>query len=399
MSSPSVAAFNSDRDIQGGRINEVMKADMVRKVKEMGFDDSVIRSAMKQKLQRSEQYSSVNELLDDIITSDTNIDVPEEETFEVISAAEECKLSAPAESNSDYSDDFLSAEEVSSDCETAESSPDDNSADENTFASTNGTLKELSANSAAQPKQLISKDHIRLVQDITLPSTRRIDERVQKLKYQAHHIDKRVKELKHQTQNELQQNKERQNQVENELRQTKERQKQVENELRQTKEQTKEWQNQMQNELSRAKEQQNQMQSELRRTKKQQNQVQSHIMQTTEQQNQLQNKIMQTKRQQNQMQTELRRTKKEQKQLKSQLRRTAERQNQLPNTSRQGREEEDHQKCTICFDKPVNVAFDPCGHTSCCNVCAQGLSKKDNGFRNCPICRKRINNIIRIYTA
>lgn len=47
-------------------------------------------------------------------------------------------------------------------------------------------------------------------------------------------------------------------------------------------------------------------------------------------------------------------------------------------------------ECKICLIEEFNTVFIPCGHVVACGKCASTL-------RNCPICRKEIGNILRIY--
>ncbi|QBC76092.1 inhibitor of apotosis 3 [Neophasia sp. alphabaculovirus] len=46
--------------------------------------------------------------------------------------------------------------------------------------------------------------------------------------------------------------------------------------------------------------------------------------------------------------------------------------------------------CKICFDAEKTVCFDPCGHVLACGKCATVL-------KDCPMCRAKILNAIRIY--
>lgn len=52
---------------------------------------------------------------------------------------------------------------------------------------------------------------------------------------------------------------------------------------------------------------------------------------------------------------------------------------------------ESHLICKICYENTVNSCFIPCGHAVACVKCALSISK------NCPVCRKAYNNIIRVY--
>ena len=48
--------------------------------------------------------------------------------------------------------------------------------------------------------------------------------------------------------------------------------------------------------------------------------------------------------------------------------------------------------CVVCFEPLVNqYALVPCGHTTVCNGCATGMT-------SCPVCRERVQSIMRIYT-
>ena len=50
--------------------------------------------------------------------------------------------------------------------------------------------------------------------------------------------------------------------------------------------------------------------------------------------------------------------------------------------------------CQICYDKPIDVIYIPCGHARTCEACATRI--KDSG-QPCPYCRKGVANIHRIY--
>ena len=49
-------------------------------------------------------------------------------------------------------------------------------------------------------------------------------------------------------------------------------------------------------------------------------------------------------------------------------------------------------QCAICMEKEANAAIVPCGHAVACVRC---LERCDN----CPVCRKRISSILRIYRS
>ncbi|KAH3765682.1 E3 ubiquitin-protein ligase RNF34 [Pelomyxa schiedti] len=48
--------------------------------------------------------------------------------------------------------------------------------------------------------------------------------------------------------------------------------------------------------------------------------------------------------------------------------------------------------CKICLDRPVNVVLLRCGHLCVCSVCAAVL-------RDCPICRQRIQEVVKVFRA
>ena len=50
--------------------------------------------------------------------------------------------------------------------------------------------------------------------------------------------------------------------------------------------------------------------------------------------------------------------------------------------------------CSICLGENVDSFFDPCGHTACTNCCERNRNYNDN---NCPLCRKDIIKIHKLY--
>jgi len=54
-------------------------------------------------------------------------------------------------------------------------------------------------------------------------------------------------------------------------------------------------------------------------------------------------------------------------------------------------EESDEDLCDICMDAEPTHAFVPCGHRCVCEGCS-------GKFRECPICRQRIQSVIKIFT-
>ena len=53
---------------------------------------------------------------------------------------------------------------------------------------------------------------------------------------------------------------------------------------------------------------------------------------------------------------------------------------------------QEERMCKICMDAEVSVVFLPCGHLSCCAVCA-------NGMDFCPMCRAPIHEKVRTYLS
>ncbi|KAL9239214.1 hypothetical protein vseg_013554 [Gypsophila vaccaria] len=46
--------------------------------------------------------------------------------------------------------------------------------------------------------------------------------------------------------------------------------------------------------------------------------------------------------------------------------------------------------CVICLEQEYNAVFVPCGHMCCCTGCSSQLS-------NCPLCRRRIDQVVRTF--
>ena len=58
------------------------------------------------------------------------------------------------------------------------------------------------------------------------------------------------------------------------------------------------------------------------------------------------------------------------------------------------RKEPAAQTCSVCYTKPVECAFVPCGHVSCCLRCARLVDDADGRY---PICRQEIAMVQRIF--
>ncbi|KAK6943501.1 protein of unknown function DUF4792 [Dillenia turbinata] len=52
--------------------------------------------------------------------------------------------------------------------------------------------------------------------------------------------------------------------------------------------------------------------------------------------------------------------------------------------------------CAICFDAPRDCFFLPCGHCAACFTCGTRIVELDG---NCPICRRKMKKVRRIYTV
>ncbi|KAH7964500.1 hypothetical protein HPB51_027262 [Rhipicephalus microplus] len=58
--------------------------------------------------------------------------------------------------------------------------------------------------------------------------------------------------------------------------------------------------------------------------------------------------------------------------------------------------EEPDDDCRICFEKPIDSVLVKCGHSLTCHECGLKLLKE---APQCPVCRQRIQEVIRIYKA
>lgn len=52
--------------------------------------------------------------------------------------------------------------------------------------------------------------------------------------------------------------------------------------------------------------------------------------------------------------------------------------------------------CVICLDKPVEGACIPCGHMAGCMACLKEIKEKRG---ECPVCRAKINQVVRLYAV
>jgi hypothetical protein len=48
--------------------------------------------------------------------------------------------------------------------------------------------------------------------------------------------------------------------------------------------------------------------------------------------------------------------------------------------------------CSICFDQPKQIVFEPCYHLTCCAQCSNGIS-------SCPICRQDIKTKRQVFIS
>lgn len=52
--------------------------------------------------------------------------------------------------------------------------------------------------------------------------------------------------------------------------------------------------------------------------------------------------------------------------------------------------DQDSKLCRICYDEEFNTVFVPCGHSFACMKCTSTVG-------NCPLCRKSVETILRVY--
>lgn len=59
-------------------------------------------------------------------------------------------------------------------------------------------------------------------------------------------------------------------------------------------------------------------------------------------------------------------------------------------------QDEDQKLCKICLVTNIDTVSIPCGHRSMCNECSQGIMR---GNKQCPICRAKIQQIVKTFDA
>jgi Zinc finger, C3HC4 type (RING finger) len=65
-------------------------------------------------------------------------------------------------------------------------------------------------------------------------------------------------------------------------------------------------------------------------------------------------------------------------------------------TENSNKSEEDVGTCVICLDAPVEGACIPCGHMAGCMGCLREIEEKRG---DCPICRAKINQVLKLYAV
>ncbi|KAF3319866.1 putative E3 ubiquitin-protein ligase XBOS34 [Carex littledalei] len=56
----------------------------------------------------------------------------------------------------------------------------------------------------------------------------------------------------------------------------------------------------------------------------------------------------------------------------------------------------DNSSCIVCFDSQVEAACIPCGHMAGCLACLKKIEAKS---KKCPVCRAKVDQVIKIYTV
>ena len=52
--------------------------------------------------------------------------------------------------------------------------------------------------------------------------------------------------------------------------------------------------------------------------------------------------------------------------------------------------------CAICFEAPIEGACIPCGHMAGCMACLNEIKARKG---DCPVCRGKINQVVRLYAV
>jgi hypothetical protein len=60
--------------------------------------------------------------------------------------------------------------------------------------------------------------------------------------------------------------------------------------------------------------------------------------------------------------------------------------------SAENRQLKDQKMCKICYDNDANIVFLPCGHLVVCEDCSSSI-------RECPVCRRSIQGILKAYLS
>ena len=60
-------------------------------------------------------------------------------------------------------------------------------------------------------------------------------------------------------------------------------------------------------------------------------------------------------------------------------------------------EQNKHNECVICTDKPAEMALVPCGHKNICQECVLEYMEKYS-HKGCPLCRMHIQSVVKIYS-